>query len=456
MTMPVVPDTERAAALALIRGLGLPGATSLVAGTIIGTGIFLSPSIVAREVGDPGLSLLVWLVCGVLAACGALAFAELGAAIPRAGGTYAFLLRAFGRPWLAFLFGWSMLAVVLTGVMAAVATVFATYAGYFLEDLIPYGVWAQRGVAVACILFLTTMNVLGVRVGGRIQVAFTIVKVAALAALIGVGLLLGGGAAVGSAPPMLTGNATGGTLGEFGTAMIVALFAYNGWWYTTFIAEELRDPGRNIPRAIILGLATVLVLYLLANIVYLRVLPFDVLQTSERPAADAMQRLLGPPGAAFIAAAVMASAFGTLNAQLLSIPRVYYAMARDGLFFQTIARVHPRYRTPAAAILTQGAWASVLALSGSFRQIVTYTAFPNYLFLALGVAGLIVLRVREPELHRPFRVWGYPFTPVLFLLVFAWYLINSLIHSFQATMVGILLTLSGIPFYIIWRRIRGG
>jgi len=439
----------------LVRGLGLPGATSLVAGTIIGTGIFLSPSIVAREVGAPGLSLVVWVVCGVLAACGALSFAELGAAIPRAGGTYAFLHRAFGRPWLPFLFGWSMLAVVLTGVMAAVATAFAIYAGYFLEGVIPYGVWTQRAVAVSCILFLTGMNILGVRVGGRIQVTFTVVKVAALAALVLVGLILGGGggAPPGSLSPLLPDDRTpAATLGAFGTAMIVALFAFNGWWYATFVAEEVRQPERNVPRAILLGLGAVLLLYLLANVVYLRVLPFEQLQATDRPAADAMQALVGPAGAGFIALAVMLSAFGTLNAQLLSIPRVYYAMARDGLFFDAVARVHPRFHTPAMAILIQGLWASVLALTGTFAQIIGYTAFPNYAFLALGVLGLMVLRRREPHLHRPFRVWGYPVTPLLFLLVFAWYLGNSLVYAFQPTMVGILLTLSGVPLYLYWHR----
>jgi APA family basic amino acid/polyamine antiporter len=443
---------------ALVRGLGLPGATSLVAGTIIGTGIFISPSIVARDVGAPGLSLIVWVVCGVLATCGALSFAELGAAIPRAGGTYAFLHRAFGRPWLPFLFGWSMFAVVLTGVMAAVATAFAIYAGYFLEGVIPYGVWTQRAVAVGCILFLTAMNILGVRVGGGIQVGLTVVKVAALAALVLAGLLLGGGdAAAGNLVPLLPGGRTpAATLGAFGTAMIVALFAFNGWWYATFVAEEVRRPERNVPRAILLGMAAVLVLYLLANVVYLRVLPFEQLQATERPAADVMQAMIGPAGAGFIALAVMVSAFGTLNAQLLSIPRVYYAMARDGLFFDAVARVHPRFHTPATAILIQGVWASVLALSGTFAQIIGYTAFPNYAFLALGVLGLLVLRRREPDLPRPFRVWGYPVTPLLFLLVFAWYLVNSLVYAFRPTMVGILLTLTGIPLYLYWQRRRRG
>ena len=426
----------------------------LVAGAVIGSGIYLSPSIVARQTGTPGLSMAVWLVCGLLALCGALCFAELGAAIPRTGGTYAFLQRAFRVHWLPFLFGWSMFAVVLTGVMAAVATAFATYAGFFLSPYIRYDVVTQRVVAVACIGFLTTMNVVGVQVGGRIQVILTLAKIAALGALIGIGLFAPGDR-VGTLTPILPSAAPAqGTLAVFGTAMIVALFAYNGWWYSTFVAGEVRSPARSIPISILTGMGIVLVVYAAANVVYLSVLPFDVLQQAERPAADVLLALAGPRGAAFISAAVMVSAFGTLNAQLLSVPRIYFAMARDGLFFRWVERVHPRYRTPAAAIVAQGVWASVLALSGTYQEIITYTAFPNYFFLSLGVVALIVLRIREPELPRPFRVPLYPLTPLLFLLVFGWYLVNSLQNAFADTMVGILLTLSGLPLYFYWSRQR--
>jgi APA family basic amino acid/polyamine antiporter len=434
----------------LARVLGPVAALTLVAGAVIGTGIFVSPSIVAREVGAPGLSLLVWGVCGLLALAGGLCFAELGAAIPRSGGTYAFLHRAFGQRWLPFLFGWSMFAVVLTGVMAAVATAFASYAGHFLGRVIPYGVWTQRAVAIGCIAFLTVMNVAGARVGGRIQVLFTAAKVAGVALLIVAGLTLGDD--LGGLAPVLPERSPSGSVAAFGVAMIVALFAYNGWWYSTFAAGEVRRPERSIPFSIMGGMAVVLIVYLLANIVYLTVMPFEALQASERPAADVMTMLLGPHGGDLIAAAVMLSAFGTVNAQLLSVPRVYFAMARDGLFFGAVARVHPRYRTPAVAIGLQGGVASVLALTGTFQQIITYTAFPNYTFLTLGVIALIVLRRREPDLPRPFRVPLYPFTPLLFIAIFGWYLVNSLQHSFRDTMVGIALTLAGLPLYFYWSR----
>jgi basic amino acid/polyamine antiporter, APA family len=444
----------------LRRGLSPLAATTLVAGAVIGTGIFVSPAIVARQVGTPGLSLLVWAVCGGLALAGSLCFAELGAAIPRSGGTYAFLQRAFGQPWLAFLFGWAMFAVVLTGVMAAVATAFSIYAGHFLGRIMEYGVWTQRLVAMGCIVTLTFMNCIGVAVGGRIQIVFTAAKVLGVASLIGAGLFMTSawsGPLAGRAT-LAAGAAVGdtGVLGAFGVAMIVALFAYNGWWYSTFVAAEVRDPERSIPRSILAGMAVVLSVYLLANLVYLLVLPFETLQASSRPAADAMTALVGPRGADLIAAAVMLSAFGTVNAQLLSVPRVYYAMARDGLFFDEVARVHPRFRTPAVAILLQGGIASLLVMTGTFQQIITYTAFPNYTFLSLAVLGLIVLRVREPALPRPFRVPFYPITPLLFLAVFGWYLVNSLQHAFRDTMVGILLTLAGLPFYFYWSRRRIG
>ncbi|MEX1181965.1 MAG: amino acid permease [Gemmatimonadota bacterium] len=440
----------------LIRGLSPLAATTLVAGAVIGTGIFVSPAIVAREVGTPGLSLLVWLVCGGLAVTGGLCYAELGAAIPRSGGTYAFLARAFRVRWLPFLFGWAMFAVVLTGVMAAVATAFATYAGHFLGRIMPYGVWTQRLVAIGCITLLTVLNCLSVRAGGRVQIVFTAAKVAGVSVLIIAGLLHAGDYA-GSLGPVLPPDAGAAPImASFGIAMIVALFAYNGWWYSTFAAAEVRDPERSIPRSIIAGMTIVLVVYALANVVYLLVLPLDVLQASTRPAADAMQVLLGTGGADFISAAVMLSAFGTVNAQLLSIPRIYFAMARDGLFFDRVAQVHPRWGTPAAAIALQGFVASVLALTGTFQQIITYTAFPNYLFLSLGVVALMVLRVREPDLTRPFRVPLYPLTPLLFLAVFAWYLFNSVMYSFRDTAVGIGLTLVGLPLYWFWSRRSAG
>ncbi|MBI4550707.1 MAG: amino acid permease [Candidatus Latescibacteria bacterium] len=445
-------DVQASAEPQLLRGLGLVESTTLVVGGIIGSGIFLVPSIVARETGAPGLSLAVWVVCAVLATCGALCYAELSAALPETGGTYPFLRRAYRVPIFSFLFGWSLFFVIMTGAIGAVATAFASYAGYFLGQAVPYGPWTQRLVAVSCILFLTAMNCLGVRVGGQIQNLFTFLKVAALVGLIGVGLLFGHRAGTPLTPFLPAAKSGSDLVTAFGTAMITTLFAYNGWYYSSFMAGEITQPQRTIPRSLILSMGIVLVIYLLANYVYLSILPFEHLQASTLVAADAMKAVIGPVGGGLIALAVMVSTFGTVNAQLLATPRVYYAMSRDRLFFGWINRVHPRFHTPTAAILFQGIWASGFALSGTYRQIITYAAFTNYLFLSMAVAGVLILRRREPLLHRPYRVWGYPVTPILFLLVSAGYLITSLIGRFQESMVGVALMLVGVPFYFYWSR----
>lgn len=436
----------------LARGLGLLEATTLVVGGIIGSGIFLVPSLVAREVGTAALSLGVWVVCGLLAACGALCFAELSSAIPETGGEYAFLRRSYPTRLVGFLYGWSMFFVIQTASIAAVAAAFAAYAGYFLGGLMPYGAWTQRLVAVGAIMFLASMNCIGVRVGGQIQNLFTFLKLAGLAALIGTGLLFGHGDLNHFAPVLPSETRELGTVAAFGTAMIAGLFAYNGWSFSTFVAGETRNPRRNTPLSILLGIGIVLVVYLLANFVYCYVLPFDQLQASELVAADTMEAIIGPSGAALISLTIVLSTFGTLNVQLLTTSRVYFATSRDNLFFRWFDRVHPRFRTPVFAIMVQAMWASGYALSGTYRQIITYMQFPQQLFAVLAVAGVMILRRTAPDLHRPYRAWGYPVTPLLFLLVIGWFLVNSLRYRFSETMVGVVFVLTGIPFYFYWSR----
>jgi basic amino acid/polyamine antiporter, APA family len=436
----------------LARRLGPLDATMLVAGGIMGSGIFLVPGLVAAEVGAPGLALLVWLVCGLLALCGALCYAELSAAIPETGGTYPFLKRAYRQPVLPFLYAWSMLFVVYSGAIAAVATAFAIHAGFFLGQWVPCGDGARRLVAVGCIVFLGGMNALGVHIGGRIQTAITFAKIGALGVIIVLGFALGTGGAAHFTPLFAAEERALGLVAGFGTAMIAGLFAYNGWWLSSFVAGEVRDPERNVPRSIFFGLAIVLSIYILVNLAYMYALPFDQLRGSSAVAVDAMVRVAGPLGGGVVAAAVMVATFGTLNAQLLGYPRISFALGQDGGRLGWLARVHPRYRTPWVAILVQVVWASVLAASGTFAQLITFLAFPNFLFLSLAVAGLIILRRTEPELPRPYRVWGYPVTPLLFLAVFAWYLGNSVVHRFEDTILAILLMVSGVPIYILARR----
>jgi APA family basic amino acid/polyamine antiporter len=435
--------------------------TSIVVGGIIGSGIFISPAIVARETGAPGLALAVWVVAGVIATCGGLCYAELSAAIPESGGTYVFLRRAYRTPVIAFLFGWAMFFASFTGAIAAVATAFSEYAGYFLERLVPYGTLAKRTVAVALILFLTGVNYVSVRLGGRVQNLATFLKVAALVAIIGVGLVLGRGGASHFQPLLPAGGVDAGLVASFGTALIAAVFAYNGWSYSSYVGGEARAPERNLPLSVLLGIAIVLVVYLLVNVALLAVLPFDELRSTSRPAAAAMEAVLGPVGGGMTAVAVMISTFGAANAVMLSCSRTYYAMSRDRLFFRRLAEVHPRYRTPANAILVQGLIAAAFAVSGSFEQILTYYAFVDYLFFIMAIAAVFVLRRAEPTLHRPYRVWGYPITPLVFIAITGWYLVNTLVQRPAETAVGVALTLAGVPFYLYWRkgergRERGG
>ena len=436
----------------LARVLGPLEATTIVLGGIIGSGIFIAPGIVAREVEAPGLSFGVWAGAGLVAMCGALCYAELSAAIPETGGTYAFLRRAYKFDIIAFLFGWTMFFGICTGAIAAGGAAFALYANYVLGDLAPREAWAARWEAAACILFLTTMNCIGARVGGRIQNYVTAVKVLSLAGLVVCGLLYGHGSIHKLQPVLPLAPPRGGILAAFGTAMIPALFAYQGWNFSASVAGEIKNPRLNVPLSISVGLGVVIVAYLAVNFVYIYILPFDQLQHSKTVAADTLEAILGSGGGHFISIAVMFSAFGGANSQLLSNSRIQYAMSRDKLFFGWMDRIHPRYRTPSMAIFSQGLLAAAFALSGTYLQILTYVSFVEYLFLTLAVAGVIVLRHKEPTLSRPYKVWGYPFTPLIFIAICVWFLLNALAFRFTESMVGVVLMLCGLPFYLYWTR----
>jgi APA family basic amino acid/polyamine antiporter len=437
----------------LSRQLGVREATAIIVGGIIGSGIFMTPSMVARQVGTPTLTLLVWVAAGGLALCGALCYAELGASIPRTGGTYHFLRMAYGTPLIAFLFGWTFFFVDGTCAVATLATTFASYSGFFLGRFVPMTDTVIRTGAVSIIASATAINYVGVRTSGRVQVVFSSLKVVSLLAVILAGLFLGGSwenlhAHASSSVP------SSALAAGFATGMIGALFSYAGWSYTSYVAGEMKNPRRNIPLSIILGMGIVLVVYLAANLAYLKALPFGELQRSTLVASDVMQRVLGPRGAGLIAAAVMISTFGAINAVTLIYPRIAFAMARDGYFFHALSKVHPRFRTPGNAILVQGAVAAAFAVSGSFERIVNYYAFIDYFFFALAVACVLILRRRYPLMPRPFKVWGYPVTPMLFLGVSAWYLWQVLTQRFQESIVGIAIMLAGAPFYWYWRRKR--
>jgi basic amino acid/polyamine antiporter, APA family len=424
------------------RRLGLFSGTMAVVGGIIGGGIFRTPSAVAERVGSPGLILAVWAAGGIVALAGAFCFAELGNRRPRAGGGYVYLREAWGS-LPAFLYGWALLLVIATGAIAAIAVTFADYVlaltglpGRFTLPL-----------AIGAIALVSAVNYVGVRPGATVQNVFTLIKLAALATLIVVGLAAG-------LPD--TGPPPAGTPAAFGPALVPVLFTYGGWQQTNFIAEEMTHPERDLPRALVLGVVIVVVVYLLANLAYLEVLGPAGLAASQAPAADAMRRVAGPAGGTLIAGGIAASTFGFLTLVVMVTPRVFQAMAADGVFFPRLARLHPEYRTPGAAIVLQALWASALALSGSFSQLVDYVAFADWVFFGLTVAGLFVYRQRErharPGVSAGFRTPGYPWTPALFVGAALLVVASSVASNPRNALVGTGLLLLGVPVHWYWRR----
>lgn len=425
------------------RRLGLFSGTMAVVGGIIGGGIFRTPAAVAERVGSAWLILAVWAVGGTVALAGALCFGELGQRSPRAGGGYVYLRETWG-PLPAFLYGWALLLVIASGAIAAIAVTFADYTlaltGLPRRFALP--------LAIAAIVLVSAVNYLGVRPGAVVQNVFTLLKLLALAALVGIGLLAG-------LPP--TAPAPPGAPAAIGAALVPVLFTYGGWQQTNFIAEEMVDPERDLPRALLLGVAVVVATYLLANLAYLQVLGPAGLAASTAPAADAMRRVLGPVGGSLISAGIAVSTFGFLNLVVLVTPRVFQAMAADGVFFPQLARLHPVHRTPAAAIVLQAGWASALALSGSFSQLVDYVAFADWVFFGLTVAGLFVYRARDRAAGRVappgvFRVPGYPWTPAVFVASALVVVASSILAAPRNALIGTGMLLLGVPVYWYWSR----
>ena len=434
------------AAPTLVRGLGRVEATTIIIGGVIGSGIFLAPSIVARNVGSPGWSMAVWVVAGILATAGGLCYAELGAALPETGGTYQYLKRIYRSPLLAFLIGWMFFFVDGPGSLAAVATAFASYAGFFF----PMGPLGIKLMAAGALLALVAVNVVGVRTGGWVQNVLTALKVLVLVFIMLLPLLGAQGSwqhflDPGTIPP-------NGRLAAVGAAIVPASFAYSGWTFTSYVAGEIRDPGKGLPRGIIIGMGTVIVIYLGVIAAYQYVLPFDRLASSSLVATDAMQAVLGGRAAGFVAASVMISTLGALNAAVMVFPRMGYALATDGLFFKGLEKVHPRYRTPAAAIVVQGLIACAFVASGSYDKILGYFGFTDFVAYGLVVLGVLILRRREPDLARPYRVLLYPVTPILFLALCTAYLGTTLLGRPVESLVGVALTMTGVPFYYWWTR----
>src|SRR5689334_7667513 len=418
-----------------------------VIGGIIGGGIFLTPSTVATRVGSASFILIAWVVGGLVALVGAFCYAELGARRPRAGGGYVYLRETWG-PLPAFLYGWALLLVIATGAIAAVAVTFASYA-LALVGLSPR---LTAPVAVRAIVLLTGVNSLGVKPAAITQNVFTVLKLGALAALIAVGLSFTTSAALYRPLPTSTAPGLWGAVVSLGTALVPILFTYGGWQQTNFIAEEIIEPERNLPRALVLGVVVVVAVYLLANLAYLRVLGPGGLAASSAPAAAVMRAVLGPVGSTIIAAGIAVSTFGFLNLVILVTPRVFLAMAADGVFFPALARLHPEYRTPTAALLLQAVWAIVLTLSGTFGQLVSYVAFGDWIFFGLTVAGLFVYRTRDRLRAPGYQVPGYPWTPLLFVVAAAFVVVSSVRASPMHALIGAGLIAVGVPVYLLQRR----
>ena len=428
----------------LSRRLSLIDSVAIVVGMMIGGGIFLVPNLVARSLPSTAAMLGVWALAGAISLLGALACAELGAAFPATGGQYVFLREAYG-PAAAFLCGWSLFTVARTAQVAWLAVVFSLYAGYF----VPLGQLGSRLLSLTALALFTWVNYRGVKFGAIVQNSFTVAKVLGILGIITAALLLGGHAAHPARAAVQTG--TGVSFEQFGVALIACLLGYDGWVQLSFVAGEIRDPERNVLRALTLGTLGVTAIYLLANVAYLRVLSIPEIAASQHVAADAAERVLDGAGGTVVSLLILISVLGTLNGCFLTSPRVYFAQAKDGLFFEKFAYVHPVYGTPAFAIVAQTAWSAVLLLTGSYESLMDYSLFGIWVFYGLMIAGVMVLRRTRPDLHRPYRMWGYPVTPLIFLGITLWFLLNMLVTRPAASSAGLGLILTGIPAYFLWR-----
>src|SRR5688572_7900711 len=418
----------------------------IVIGTVIGSGIFLVPSTVLRQTGgDVSVALLVWVVAGVLSLLGALTFAEMGAAKPDAGGLYVYIRDAFG-PLPAFLYGWTAFFVIGSGSVATLAVAFTGY----LRQLVPVSPAAAKVVAVVIITIIMAVNVRGVRQGADVQNVTTAIKAGAIVVMSVLLLALGGGA---SAAP--TVDAAGPAMSLFsgiGLAMIGVLWAYEGWQYATFSAGETIDPQRTFPRAIVLGTVILIAIYLLANVAYLAALGTTGVMASERVAADAVSAVLGPAAGKVIAAVILVSMFSAANGITLTAPRLYFSMARDRVFFAKLAEVHPRFGTPALAIVVSSVWAMLLAVTGTFEQLLTYVVLVGWIFYALGGLAIFAYRRAQPDTPRPFRTPGYPLTPLLFVVSAAVIVLNTIVSQPARAAIGLGLVVLGVPAFYVWRR----
>ena len=466
MSTPVItkPELAPAADARLVRAIGLWGATLLVIGNVIGSGIFLTTGIMVQELPSTTLVLSAWLAGGLLAMAGGLTYAEMGSMYPRSGGLYVFLSEAYGAV-LGFLFGWACLLVILTGSVAAVAVGFAEYFSYFFPSLgtdrvlasfaMPWGAWtisAGQLVAAGSIAIITAINYVGVRSGNLANTVLTTAKVAALIALPLLAI------AYMRVDPVFTPVVPPGALrplASFGIIMIAVMWTYEGWYYVAFAGGEIKDAARNVPRALIYGTLALTAIYVCVNLAYVYSLTLEEMSGVTRIAERAVTALVGPGGAAFVAGTVVISTFGCNVGGVIAASRTCFAMASDGRFFPPAARVHPVYRTPHVALLITSSWSAFLTLTGGYEALFTYVTFASVLFGTLGGVAIFVLRVRRPDVPRPYRALGYPVIPALYVLGSFALVWNTVMERPTASIAGLGLVALGLPFYVYWAWDKG-
>ena len=454
----------------LVRGLTLTAAVMLVAGSMIGSGIFRKPATMASQLGSPELLLFVWIAAGLITLIAVLVNAEVAGMIDATGGQYVYFRKMYGD-FTAYLYGWSILSVIQTGSQAAIAYAFAEYLGYFFKypqlpqswqefavfmplvgDIHPFADFGTKAVAIFVTAFLTGVNYAGVIFGGSVQTIVTFIKIASILLITFLLLFIGNG----SFSNVYTGfvlphKSTASFISMLGLAFAGAFWAYDAWNNITFVSGEVKNPTRNVPRALIYGTLIVICVYVLINTAFLYVLPIDEMAKSPLVAATAAEKIFGSNGASLISIAVIISTFGALNGSILATARVPYAMARANLFFKSLGNVHPQFGTPHTALLVQGVWSCVLVLSGSFDMITDYVIFASWLFYMLGAFGVFILRKKMPDVPRPYKVWGYPYTPAIFVIFAFLFLVNSIVSDTQNAMMGLILVASGLPFYFFWK-----
>jgi len=421
-------------------------ATMINAGGIIGSGIFMVPATVALYTVSSSLFFMVWILGGIISLFGALSVAELGAAMPKAGGQYVYLNEAYGPVW-GYLYGWSAVAVINTASMAAVGVAFAEYLKFFytISDL------AVKEIAIFSIILLTIINIVDVKSGARFQNIFTFAKLGAILGVILLGLFLEGGSTQ-NFSPLFTDRPPLSLIGPLGLAMVAVLWTFDGWIFVTYVAGEVKNPERNIPLSLILCMVIVVTVYLALNTVLVYVLGFDQMIGSELVMADAASKFIGGKGAAIVTIIILISLIGANNGFILTSARINYAMARDNRFFKQAAFIHPKFQSPANALIIQGIWACILTFSGTFDQLITYIIFASWIFYGMSAGAVIILRKKKPDMDRPYKTPFYPWIPIIFILFAIFLTVNTILEAPRDAAIGTGIILGGLPLYYYWKK----